>query len=113
MSGSQGSLSEKGKTCLLTCKDFLREMSEYLDDSVDTKLRAELELHVSQCPNCFVVVDTTKRTLQVYKGMEAQDVPAGVKGRLMAAIEKKIAARRARGCAPAAAQNPSTGQAPR
>jgi len=97
---------------LLTCKDFLREMSEYLDDSVDPKLRAELELHVSQCPNCFVVVDTTKRTLQVYKGMEAQDVPAGVKGRLMAAIEKKMAARRARGCSPAGDQS-STGQAPR
>ena len=84
-------------------------MGEYLDDSVDPKLRAELELHVSQCPNCFVVVDTTKRTLQVFRGMEAQEVPAGVKGRLMAALEKKMAARRAVPDQPAKS---STGQAP-
>lgn len=99
---------------MLTCKDFLREMSEYLDDSVDPKLRAELELHVSQCPNCFVVVDTTQRTLQVFRGMEAQEVPAGVKGRLMAALEKKMAAKRARGCAtPADQPTGPAGQAPR
>ena len=57
-------------------------------------LRAELEVHVSQCPNCFVVLDTTKRTLQIYRGMEPQDVPDGVRARLMAALEKRMAARR-------------------
>ncbi|MEO8028890.1 MAG: zf-HC2 domain-containing protein [Bryobacteraceae bacterium] len=89
-------------------------MSDYLDDSVDLKLRAELEVHVSQCPNCFVVVDTTKRTLQIYKGMEAQDVPSGVKNRLMAALDKRMAAKREK-CsgAPVADQGSSTGQAPR
>ena len=91
-------------------------MGEYLDDSVDPKLRAELELHVSQCPNCFVVVDTTKRTLQVFRGMEAQEVPAGVRGRLMAALEKKMAALEKKLAAKRAVPDQPgepTGQAPR
>ncbi len=87
-------------------------MGEYLDDSVDLQLRAELELHVSQCPNCFVVVDTTKRTLQVFKGMEAQEVPAGVRGRLMAALDKKMAAKRS-GSTGTDQSTSAAGQAPR
>lgn len=79
---------------MLTCKEFLQELSDYLDDSCSAEVRRELEQHVSECPNCFVVVDTTKRTIQVYKGMEPQALPEGVKSRLMAALQKKMLAGR-------------------
>jgi anti-sigma factor (TIGR02949 family) len=77
---------------LLTCKDFLNELSEYLDESVDLELKVKLEKHVSECPNCWVVFDTTQKTIKVYKGIEAQTVPEDVRSRLMAALQKKIAA---------------------
>lgn len=79
---------------MLTCKDFLQELNDYLDESVDAELRARLERHVSDCPNCWVIVDTTKRTLQVYKGMQPQVIPQEVHDRLLAALEKKMAAKR-------------------
>jgi anti-sigma factor (TIGR02949 family) len=77
---------------LLTCKEFLNELNDYLDESVDRDLRAKLESHVTECPNCWVVFDTTKKTLKVYKGMEPQCIPEEVKARLMLALQKKIEA---------------------
>jgi hypothetical protein len=50
-------------TSLLTCKEFMQELSDYLDATVDADLRRKLELHISECPNCFVILDTTKRTI--------------------------------------------------
>jgi hypothetical protein len=39
-----------------------------------------------------VVYDTTKKTIQVFKGMEAQPLPEDVRSRLMQALERRIAA---------------------
>jgi anti-sigma factor RsiW len=80
---------------LLTCKQFLQELNDYLDDAVDVELRTRLEAHITQCPNCFVIFDTTKKTIRVFKGMEPQTIPEDVHDRLMKALEKKCAARRA------------------
>ena len=74
---------------LLTCKDFLSELNEYLDETTDADIRRRVEEHVSECPNCFVVFDTTKKTLQIYKGMEPQPIPPDVHTRLMAALERR------------------------
>ena len=79
---------------MLTCKDFLRELSDYLDASLDALLRAKLEEHISECPNCWVIADTTRKTIQIYRGMDPYPVPADVQERLMAALERKMAAKR-------------------
>ena len=78
---------------MLTCKDFLNELSDYLDDSGDAELRAKLEQHITECPNCWVIADTTRRTIQIYKGMDPYPMPADVEDRLMRALEKKMAAK--------------------
>lgn len=79
---------------MLTCKDFLNELSEYLDDSLETELREKLHKHVSECPNCWVILDTTQRTIKVYKGLEPQTIPTELHTRLMDAINKKMSAPR-------------------
>ncbi|MGD0580520.1 MAG: zf-HC2 domain-containing protein [Bryobacteraceae bacterium] len=73
---------------MVTCKDFLRELSDFLDESVDPALRQELERHISQCPNCWVICDTTKKTIQVYKGMDAEPLPEAVHSKLVQIIEQ-------------------------
>jgi anti-sigma factor RsiW len=77
---------------LLTCKEFLQELTDYLDSTVDAELRVKLERHISECPNCFVILDTTQRTIKVYKGVEPQAIPDEVHVRLMKAVERKMAA---------------------
>ena len=78
---------------MLTCRDFLAELSDYLDERIDAELRAKLERHITECPNCWVIADTTKKTIQIYKGMEPYPIPEEVESRLMVALEKKMAAK--------------------
>lgn len=78
---------------MLTCKDFLKELNDYLDEQVDPAMRQELERHINECPNCWVIMDTSKKTIQVYKGMEPQAVPDNVQQKLLAAVQKRMAAR--------------------
>lgn len=79
---------------MLTCKEFLQELSDYLDENVEAEVRSKLEQHMSLCPNCWVVLDTTKKTIQIYKGMDPYPIPTEVESRLMTALEKKMAAKR-------------------
>ncbi len=78
---------------LLTCKDFLNELTDYLDESTDAALREKLEQHIAQCPNCWVIADTTRKTIRVYKGVDLYPIPKEVEDRLMKALEKKMAAK--------------------
>jgi len=73
----------------------MQELNDYLDDVVDVTLRKHIEAHITQCPNCFVILDTTKKTIQVYKGMQPQTLPGDVSSRLNKAVERMLAQKKA------------------
>ena len=77
---------------MVTCKKFLEELNNFLDSSIDPSLRAEIEKHLDKCPNCFVICDTTKKTINVYKGMQPKALPESIRSRLMSFLEKKCPA---------------------
>jgi hypothetical protein len=52
-----------------------------------------VERHITECPNCWVIADTTKKTIEIYKGMEPYPIPQEMESRLMQSLEKKMAAR--------------------
>ncbi len=79
---------------MLTCKDFLRELSDFLDENLDKEIRARLEQHMTECPNCWVIADTTRKTIKIYKGMDPYPIPSDVEDRLMKALERKMASGR-------------------
>lgn len=81
-------------TSLLTCKDFLGALNEYLDETEDAEIRREVEEHIKACPNCWVVFNTTQKTLQVFKGIEPLDIPSEIHERLMTRLQKRMAERR-------------------
>jgi hypothetical protein len=78
---------------LLTCKEFLAELADFLDEKTDLEIRAKLEKHIAECPNCWVICDTTKKTISVYKGLKPCTIPEDVHARLMAAVECRMAAK--------------------
>ncbi len=82
---------------MLTCKDFLAELSDFLDETVNYDIREKLETHLKACPNCWVICDTTKKTIQVYKANEQRwcSPPPNIHARLMEALEKKVAEKKA------------------
>jgi len=77
-------------TPLLTCKEFLGELNDFLDECTKAEIRAKLEKHLQECPNCWVICDTTRKTINVYKGMKECSIPEDMHSRLMAAVERKI-----------------------
>ncbi len=81
---------------MVTCKDFLNELNDFLDGAAQDEVRRELEHHLEECPNCWVVCDTTKKTIEIYKGMDPYPIPASVHERLMSAVQKKCEARKTR-----------------
>ena len=62
-------------------------------------LRAQVRAFLAQhraklgVPNCWVVADTTKKTIQIYRGTEPRAVPDTLKFRLLAALEARMKAR--------------------
>lgn len=77
---------------MITCKEFLQELNDFLDETIGPETKKHWQQHVNECPNCFVIVDTTRKTVRVYKGMEQQTLPDDVRSRLWEALEKKMAA---------------------
>ena len=73
----------------MTCSEFLKELTDYLDDSMDAQTRAELEDHLQWCHNCYVVCNTTKMTIEIYRDSHLYELPDDLRGRLRSAIITK------------------------
>ncbi len=73
----------------MTCSEFLKELTDYLDETIDPATRAELEDHLNWCHNCYVICNTTKKTVEIYRGSEIYELPEDLRTRLRAAIVAK------------------------
>ncbi|MBZ5646724.1 MAG: zf-HC2 domain-containing protein [Acidobacteriia bacterium] len=78
----------------MTCKEFLKELTDYLDDAMDSSTRAELEEHLQWCHNCYVVCDTTKKTIEIYRDSKMYELPEDLRTRLESAIISKCKAKK-------------------
>jgi anti-sigma factor RsiW len=70
------------------CREFFAQISDYIEGELATSLCAELEHHLADCPNCRVVIDTTRKTVSLYRRYSQAELPAGVSERLWQAIEQ-------------------------
>lgn len=73
----------------MTCSEFLQELTAYLDQTMDAHTKAELEDHLQWCHNCYVVCDTTRQTIEIYRGSEIYELPDDLRTRLRSAIISK------------------------
>jgi len=74
----------------LNCNSVLRELSDYLDGELDSLLKQELERHLAHCEDCKLIVDQTKKTIQILCGSQPLSLPADVRARLYAALRQKM-----------------------
>ena len=77
---------------MLTCKDFLHELSDYLDGQLDQRTKEELDEHLAWCHDCFVVCNTTKKTIEIYRDSTLYELPDDLRVRLQTAIISKCEA---------------------
>jgi len=70
----------------MTCTEFLKILDDVLDESIAVETRTEIEAHLRKCGHCEVVLNTTRKTIEIYRSHEIYDLPTGLRERLHAAI---------------------------
>ena len=70
------------------CKKLIQELSNFLDNEIDPALRREFEEHMCRCPDCRVILDTTRKTIQIFRGCEPYPLPEHLHTRLQEAVRR-------------------------
>ena len=73
----------------MNCQDVFRRISDYLDGDIDADLRRAIEAHACGCHHCEVVVDTTRKTIELYCDGRIFAIPIEVRERLHATLRMK------------------------
>jgi hypothetical protein len=68
-----------------TCKKYLALLSDYVDDELQQNLCDSLEKHMADCENCMIVVNTLKKTIDLYHTVDDENpaLPDDVRSRLV------------------------------
>jgi len=70
------------------CSQFLHVISDYIDDSLDELTCENFKKHLDECEHCRVVVDTTRKTIDLYLQADQEiAMPADVRGRLFHCLD--------------------------
>ncbi len=70
----------------MTCTEFLAQLDDLIDDVVTERMRADLQEHLRGCEHCEVTLNTTRKTIEIYRSHEIYELPTGLRERLHAAI---------------------------
>lgn len=73
----------------MTCTEFLAQLDELIDGELTAGLRADLEAHLKACDHCVITLNTTRKTIEIYRRNELYKLPEDVRTRLEAAIMAK------------------------
>ncbi|MBI1941393.1 MAG: zf-HC2 domain-containing protein [Acidobacteria bacterium] len=74
----------------MTCRQVIRQLSEYLDQELEPGLAEQLARHLEHCEDCKLVVDTTRKTVKIYCNTEPMDLPPTVRERLERALTERL-----------------------
>lgn len=68
------------------CQDLLSTISEYVDGTLQAELCSMLEAHLDGCENCKIVVNTLRKTLEIYQENADEKLPGDVRERLFVSL---------------------------
>ena len=72
---------------MMTCKEVLESLSDYLDAEMRAELAAEMRRHIGVCSDCRAEFDTLTMTLKLYKHESQVSMPDGCHDRLVKILE--------------------------
>lgn len=72
----------------ISCQAFLEDVSSYIDGDLPEELRNSLEAHLAKCPNCWMLFDETRRTIEIFQTYDCHPLPSGVRERLLGVINR-------------------------
>jgi len=69
------------------CRKLLGSLSEYVDGELNQELCTILEKHMEDCVDCKIVVDTLRKTVNIYHmTAEAEALPGDIQQRLFKSL---------------------------
>jgi anti-sigma factor RsiW len=74
----------------VSCKTLLNELCDFLDGGLDAETMQEIEVHMNHCQDCRVLVDTTRKTIEIFCNTEPLPLSEGVRDRLHQALEQRL-----------------------
>lgn len=74
----------------MNCENVIHELSDFIDGDLDAALKQELESHLRNCEDCRLVVDQTKKTIEIFCDSEPVELPSEVRTRLHDALRRKF-----------------------
>ncbi len=74
----------------MNCKAVIREISNYIDGELEPATKQELERHLAHCEDCTMILDQTKKSIQILCDSEPIPLPLDLHSRLHAAMRDKL-----------------------
>lgn len=69
------------------CRHLLGTLSEYIDGELSDDLCQMLEEHMQDCQDCRIVVDTLRKTVNIYHASaEIEVIPGEIRQRLFKSL---------------------------
>ena len=77
----------------MVCKQVIRQLSEFLEGELAHELAEDLSRHLEHCEDCKIVVDTCRKTIEIYCNTEPLPLPDDVRVRLERALADRLGKR--------------------
>ena len=72
----------------MDCENAVKNLNAYIDNELDIEHCSEIEDHIQNCPNCQVVINTLKKTIDIYRtDGKKTHLPSDVRKRLYACFD--------------------------
>ncbi len=66
----------------ISCEELLQHLSDYIDNNLDEELTAVAQHHLATCPNCRIVLNSTQKTITLFREQGKRTIPAERRDRL-------------------------------
>lgn len=77
------------QTIEISCLEVWREISNYIDQSVDPELRARMEEHLKHCNHCSAILGGSRNVVALVGDGRSFDLPFGFGRRLYEKLKNK------------------------
>lgn len=77
----------------MTCEELVSYLSDYLDQNLDEELTVAAQRHLATCQNCRVVVQTTRRVIQLGQAQYQIGLPPDRRDRLFTRLRQAFLTR--------------------
>ena len=74
----------------MNCRHVWEQISEYIDNTLDPEVRAEVERHLAHCEICSAIIDSTRNIIILMADERVFELPLDFSKRLHARLNQVL-----------------------